>query len=291
MRDYMIVTDVTTDLPLAIANSLGLVVLPMEFQLNGKSYRHYLDGREMNFHTFYEFLRNGQMSTTSQINYITFTDCFRRILNQGMDVLYIGFSSGLSGTYQTSLVAAKDVMEECGEGEIVCVDSLCASAGEGLFAYTAAQKKREGMDLHALRDWLEGNKLHLCQWFTVEDLNHLKRGGRISAVTAAFGTALDIRPILHVDDEGHLIAMEKTRGRKKSLKVLLDHMIETCTEPDGQTVFIGHGDCEEDAAHLKELILKQLPTVKEVFLTQIGPIIGTHSGPGTIALFFFGTKR
>jgi len=290
MRNYVIVTETTTDLPDKIAKDFGIRVIPMAFELNGKSYYNYLDGRELDIHDFYESLRKGAKSVTSLINTEVFMDFFEPILQEGNDILYIGFSSGLSGTFNSSLLAIDELKEKYPESKILAVDTKCASLGEGLIVYSAAVKKQEGYSMDELYDWLNKNLLHVCQWFTVDDLNHLKRGGRVSSLSAALGTALNVKPVLHVDNEGKLVAMEKVRGRKKSLIALADRMLQTCTNPEEQTIFIGHGDTKEDAEYLAELI-KERMNVKDIIINPIGPVIGTHSGPGTIALFFFGTER
>lgn len=290
MKNYVIITESTSDITQGIADELGIVVIPMNFEVNQKSYIHYPDARELGIHEFYEALKSGGKSVTSLINTQIFMNYFEPIIQEGNDILYIGFSSGLSGTYNSAVIAREELLEKYPDANICCVDTKAASAGEGLLVYTAANKKQEGLSLTELDKWLNENVLNLCHWFTVDDLFHLKRGGRVSALSAGIGTALNIKPILHVDDEGHLIPMEKVRGRKKSLLALLNHMEETCTNPQEQVVFIGHGDAIDDANYLAEQIKEKL-LVKEVKVMPIGPVIGSHSGPGTIALFFFGTKR
>ena len=290
MRDYCIVTDSTCDLPANIVTDLGITVIPMEFQLDGTTYLNYPDGRDYDFHAFYDALRAGKASTTSQVNYQTFLDTFTPILESGRDILYLAFSSGLSGTYNGSVIAANDLMEKYPGSKVISVDTLAASVGEGLLIYTAAKKREEGLSLDELAQWVTDNRLHLCHWFTVDDLNHLKRGGRISPAVAIIGTALGIKPVMHVDDEGHLIPVSKVRGRRKSLDALVEHMAETCDKPESQTIFIGHGDSKEDAEYVAKLV-RQKFKVKNIILNYIGPVIGSHSGPGTIALFFFGTHR
>ncbi len=290
MRDYCIVTDSTCDLPANIVTDLGITVIPMEFQLDGTTYLNYPDGRDYDFHAFYDALRAGKASTTSQVNYQTFLDTFTPILESGRDILYLAFSSGLSGTYNGSVIAANDLMEKYPGSKVISVDTLAASVGEGLLVYTAAKKREEGLSLDELAQWVTDNRLHLCHWFTVDDLNHLKRGGRVSPAVAIIGTALGIKPVMHVDDEGHLIPVSKVRGRRKSLDALVEHMAETCDKPESQTIFIGHGDSKEDAEYVAKLV-RQKFKVKNIILNYIGPVIGSHSGPGTLALFFFGTHR
>ena len=290
MRDYCIVTDSTCDLPANIVTDLGITVIPMEFQLDGTTYLNYPDGRDYDFHAFYDALRAGKASTTSQVNYQTFLDTFTPILESGRDILYLAFSSGLSGTYNGSVIAANDLIEKYPGSKVISVDTLAASVGEGLLVYTAAKKREEGLSLDELAQWVTDNRLHLCHWFTVDDLNHLKRGGRVSPAVAIIGTALGIKPVMHVDDEGHLIPVSKVRGRRKSLDALVEHMAETCDKPESQTIFIGHGDSKEDAEYVAKLV-RQKFKVKNIILNYIGPVIGSHSGPGTLALFFFGTHR
>lgn len=290
MKDFVIVTDSTSDLPANIINELGIQVIPMSFNIGMDNYIHYPDERELGIHEFYERIRHGEKSVSTQINPRTYMEYFESVIRAGSDILYISFSSGLSGTYNSSLLAAKELMEKYPKCKIICVDSRAASLGEGLLVYSAAKKKEEGFELEELNDWIINNRSHLCHWFTVEDLNHLKRGGRITAMAALAGTALDIKPILHVDNEGHLIPITKVRGRKKSLKVLIDHMLETCVNPEEQIIFIGHGDSLNDAELLERLVRDKFQ-VKDVLINNIGPIIGTHSGPGTIALFFFDTEK
>ena len=214
MKDFVIITDSTSDLPVNIINELGILVIPMLFTIGETNYMHYPDERELESHEFYERLRLGKKSTTTLINIKTYIEYFEPIIKAGRDILYISFSSGLSGSYNSSLLATKELMEKYPKSKMICVDSKAASLGEGLLVYSAAMKKEEGFELEELNDWIINNRSHLCHWFTVSDLNHLKRGGRMTSMTAAIGTALDIKPILHVDDEGHLIPVDRLRGRK-----------------------------------------------------------------------------
>ncbi len=290
MRDYVIITDSTTDLTQELINELDITVIPMEFNIDGKVYLNYSDERDISYKEFYDFLRNGKNSTTSLINTTTFTELFEPILEDGKDILYIAFSSGLSGTYNSSCIAAQMLSEKYTDSKIYTVDSLSASMGEGLLVYHAAKKKKEGMNIDELKDWVENNKLNLCHWFTVDDLHHLKRGGRLSSAAAIVGTMLNIKPVLNVDNEGHLIPVEKVRGRKLSITAMLKMMEKTAINPEEQTIFISHGDCLEEAEFLANLVKEKL-NVKDIKMNYIGPVIGSHSGPGTIALFFLGTER
>ncbi len=290
MSEYKIISDSTTDLSPELIRAGDLHIIPMTYTIDGKDYLNSPFDDTLSNHEFYELLRSGKMSTTSQINVGTFKDEFRPWLQKGLDILYICFSSGLSSTYNSALLAAEDLREEFPERQIKVVDSLCASMGEGLLVYLAAMKKKEGLSLTELTQWLEDNKLHLAHWFTVEDLNHLKRGGRVSAAAALVGTMLSIKPILHVDDEGHLIPMEKVRGRRASLDGLVDHMGKTAINPSEQIIFISHGDAPKDAEYVANKVRERFG-VKEIHINPIGPVIGTHSGPGTVALFFLGKNR
>lgn len=290
MEDYVIVTDSSCDLPAGLAEELGLVVLPLSFHLNGKEYRNLLDGGEMPFGEFYKHIRAGEPCTTAAVNVDAFVGAMEPELKAGRDVLAVAMSSGLSNTYNAARMACTELAEKYPERKLFAVDTLAASLGEGMLVALAAQKKREGKSIAEVRDWLEENKLHLCHWFTVDDLGHLKRGGRVSGATALIGTMLNIKPVLHVDDEGHLIPMGKVRGRRASLNALLDHMEETAVDPEEQTVYISHGDAREDAEYVAAETKRRFG-VKDTVINYIGPVIGTHSGPGTLALFFLGTHR
>jgi DegV family protein with EDD domain len=290
MRDYVIFTDSTTDLPASMADELGLRVIPLGFSFGDENYFDYLDRRDMDINKFYERIKNGEQSTTTLINTARFIENFEPVLKEGKDILFIAFSSGLSGTYQSSVVAAEELNGKYKDTKVICVDTKAASMGEGLLVYYAAKKKQEGMSIDELNQWLIDNCLKMCHWFTVDDLNHLKRGGRISGVTATLGTALNIKPVMHVDDEGHLIPVSNVRGRKKSLHALFEHMEETCTNPEDQVIFISHSNALEDAEYLGNMIKEKLH-VKDVVINFVGPVIGAHTGLGTIALFFFGSVR
>ena len=290
MRDYCIVTDSTCDLPANIVTDLGITVIPMEFQLDGTTYLNYPDGRDYDFHAFYDALRAGKASTTSQVNYQTFLDTFTPILESGRDILYLAFSSGLSGTYNGSVIAANDLMEKYPGSKVISVDTLAASVGEGLLVYTAAKKREEGLSLDELAQWVTDNRLHLCHWFTVDDLNHLKRGGRVSAATALFGTMLSIKPVMYTSPEGKLIPMGKARGMKAALTELVNTMDKLAIRPIREPVFICHADCQDSVDYVKGLLYERFG-VTDVRADYIGPVIGSHTGCGTLGLFFMGTER
>ena len=290
MSEYVIVTDSSADLTAGMAEELGVEVLPLSFMVKGQTYRNYPDNREMDPGAFYAMLRAGEMATTAAVNVADYTSVLEPLLEQGKDVLVLAFSSGLSATYQSSVIAVEELRARFPERKIFTVDTLCASMGQGLLVYLAAKKQQAGASIEEVRDWAEENKLHLCHWFTVDDLHFLKRGGRISAATAVLGSMLHIKPVLHVDNEGHLINMGKARGRGASLTALVDHMEETAIDPASQVVFISHGDCLADAEKVAGDVKKRLG-VKEVVINHVGPVIGAHSGPGTLALFFLGSRR
>jgi len=290
MSDFKIITDSTSDLPSGLVEELELHVIPMLFTVDGKDYLNTPDEGQLSSHDFYEMLRAGKTSTTTQINIEVFKEEMRPYLEKGLDVLYLGFSSGLSSTFNSARLAAAELTEDFPDRKIIIVDTLAASMGEGLLVYHAAMKKKQGMSLEETAAFVEENKLHLAHWFTVDDLNHLKRGGRVSGAAALIGTMLNIKPVLHVDDEGHLIPVDKVRGRRNSLAELVSHMEKTALSPVEQTVFISHGDAPEDAQYVEKLVRERFG-VKTVYINPIGPVIGTHSGPGTVALFFLASKR
>lgn len=287
---YRIVTDSTIDMTQKMIEELELTVGYLKFTIEEKTYEDKSDKSEITTPDFYNMLRDGKTSVTTQINTAEFTSLFEPILAAGDDVLYIGFSSGLSGTYQSACIAAEELREKYPERKLYTVDSLCASMGQGLLVYHAAMLKKNGTDIDALYAWLNENVLKLCHWFTVDDLNHLKRGGRVSAATALVGTVLGIKPVLHVDDEGHLINVAKARGRKASLDMLVKKMEETAIDPEKQVIFISHGDCLNDAKYVADQIRAKFGT-KKVEINFVGPVIGGHAGPGVVALFFFGKQR
>ena len=290
MREYKILTDSTTDLSPQLVAQTGVTVLPMTYTIGEKSYRNDPEETDLSSGDFYDMLRGGAMSTTSQINVETFREVAGKMARDGFDVLYVGFSSGLSGTFNSARIAFEDLSAEYPEHKFLAVDSLCASMGEGLLVYHAAQQQKAGRSIEETARWLEENKLHLAHWFTVDDLNHLKRGGRVSGAAAFFGTMLNIKPVLHVDDAGHLIPMEKVRGRKASLDALVAHMEKDAVDPASQTVFISHGDCRADAEYVADLVREKFGT-QDSRIHSIGPVIGSHSGPGTVALFYLVRTR
>ena len=290
MSNFVILTDSSADLGDDLVRQLDIQVLPLSFTLEQQTYHNYPDNREMEPHAFYQKLRDGAVATTSAVNVSQYTEFLEPLLQAGQDVLILAFSSGLSATYNSSVIAVQELAEKYPERKLYTVDTLCASLGQGLLVYLAARERDSGKTIEEVRDWAEANKLSICHQFTVDDLHFLKRGGRISATTAVVGSMLQIKPVLHVDDEGHLINIAKARGRQASLKALVDKMEKTAIDPAHQTVFISHGDCLEDAQTVADLVKERLG-VPEVYLNPIGPVIGAHAGPGTVALFYVGTER
>ena len=290
MNDFAIVTDSSCDLPAELAAEMELTVLPLSFAIGGKEYLNYLDGRELPIHDYYERLRAGEPAQTAAVNVDSFVGAIEPLLRGGKDVLVPAFSSGLSNTCNAARIACEELAKKYPERKVLCVDTLAASLGEGMLIYYAVQEKRAGKSIEEVRGWLEQNRLRQCHWFTVDDLKHLKRGGRISPAVAFIGGMLNFKPVMHMDDAGHLAAVGKARGRKASLDALVDHMEQTAVEPKEQTVFLSHGDTPEDAEYVASEVKRRLG-VSRVIINDVGPVIGTHSGPGTMALFFFGTHR
>ena len=288
MREYVLLTDSCCDLGPELARELELEVLPLSFMMDGKEYFNYLDGREMAPEDFYARVRAGSLGTTSAISVGVFHEVMEKLVQAGKDVLCIAFSSALSTTYQSAVIAAGEVTGQYPEAKVLVVDSRAASLGQGLLVTLAAGQKRAGKTIEEVAAYVEETRDHLCHWFTVDDLNHLKRGGRVSAAAALLGTMLQMKPVLHVDDEGRLIPMSKVRGRKASLKALVDKMAELAVDPEH--VYISHGDCREEAEELAAAIRERFGT-KEIYLNFVGPVIGNHSGPGTMALFFLGKHK
>jgi len=285
MSKYVLITDATIDLPLNIVEQLDIEVIPMNFEINGKTYHHYPDEREMPIKEFYSMLENGTMPTTAQVTPFVYEEVFKKFLEQGLDILCIVFSSGLSGTYQSASIAKEEMLEKYPDRKIFCIDSKCASVGEGILVYHAAKKRLEGMELEELSNWVEESKYNVRHWFTVEDLYHLNRGGRVSSLEAFVGTALKIKPVLSVDEDGKLVVVSKVRGTKKALIYMLEKLTEEGANIKEQTVFVGHGDNIESAEKLKSILLED-NLVKDAIITNIGPIIGSHTGPGMVALVF-----
>ncbi len=286
MRKYVILTDSGTDLPTEKARELDINILDLTLLKEGDPTPY--PNSEVDPKEFYEFLRDKKSAKTSAINPETFKDEMEKLIADGNDVLYLGFSSGLSNTYNAGRIAAEELAEKYPDSKIYACDTLCASLGQGLLVYLAAKKRLAGAGIDEVRDFVEQNKLHLCHQFTVDDLMFLKRGGRVSAATAIVGQALGIKPLMHVDNEGHLIKIGTARGRKNSIDALIEKTKNTII--DREVMFICHGDCIDDAEYAAERLKNELG-VKEVYIGYTGVVIGSHSGPGTLALFHLGTER
>ena len=290
MNNYTIITDSSCDLPDSLVKELELEVLPLAFIMDGKTYRNYPDNREMAPKDFYNKQREGSMATTNAVNVGEAADAMEDVLKRGEDVLVLAFSSGLSTTCNSFQIAAGDLAEQYPDRKIFVVDTLCAYLGQGMFVYQAARLRQAGRSMEEVRDWAEQNKLNQCHWFTVNDLFFLKKGGRVSAATAVVGTMLQIKPVMHVDNEGHLIKVDTARGRKASLNALVDKVGELADNPAAQTMFISNSDCQEDAQYVADQIKARYGT-EEIIINSIGPVIGAHTGPGCVALFFTGKHR
>lgn len=289
-KNYVIITDSSADLPAALVKQLDIEVLPLTFTIGAENYLNYPDEREMRAADFYATMRDGAVVKTAAVNVDNFLEIMRPHLEAGRDVLYLGFSSGLSATYNSGRLAADELQSEFPERKILTVDTLCASLGQGLLVYLTAQKRNDGASIEEAAAFAEESKLHICHWFTVDDLFFLKRGGRVSATTAIIGSALGIKPVLHVDNEGHLINVAKARGRKNAIAAIAEHMRKEAIDPANQTIFISHGDCLDDAELLAKM-LRDTCGFRDVIINYVGPVIGAHSGPGTLALFYYGTVR
>jgi DegV family protein with EDD domain len=287
MREYVIVSDATLDLPASVIEEYDIKVIPMGVNIDNVEYSHYPDERELSIEDFYGKLKGGAVSHTTQITPAAFMDCFVEIMQQGKDILYIAFSSGLSGTYNTSQIVIEELREEYPEQRILCIDSLCASIGEGLLVLNAALQKKSGMDLDELCEWVEKNKRRSRHWFTVKDLYYLKRGGRITSIEAFVGTALKIRPVLSTNEVGKLEVITKIRGTRAEIDFLAAKLEAEGVDLSSQTVIIGHGDDLGQAQELERYI-RSKGLVKDIIISNIGPIIGTHTGPGMLALVFMG---
>lgn len=287
MNPYVIYTDTGCDIAADKLAEWGVLALSLTFRFDG-SEQEFQEG-DISAVDFYNEMRAGKSARTAAINFENFRAAFEAELQKGNDVLYLGFSSGLSTTYNGARLAAETLNETYPDRKVVALDTLSASAGLGLLVYMAVQKKQAGASMEEIVQFIEDNKLHMCHWFTVEDLAYLKRGGRVSPTVALVGGMLGIKPVMHMDNEGHLVKVTTARGRKASLKALADQFAELVIDPN-DTVFICHGDCLDDTVELSNMLKARGATHVEL-VTYIGAVIGSHSGPGTIAVFFLGRER
>lgn len=287
MRDFVITVNSTVDLPREWVEEKNVSVIPLKYTIDGETYTdmYGLTGKE-----FFAKLREGKMSVTSQVNPDEAKEALEPFLKEGKDILHLGFSSGLSGTYNSMRIAGEELSELYPEAKIVIIDTLCACMGEGLLLYKVLKLREEGKDIDEISKWAEDNKLHICHNVTVDDLNHLHRGGRVSKASAIVGTMVQIKPIIHVDNEGKLKVIAKERGRKRSLNKIVDMAVEQSQGWEHDIVMITHGDCIEEAEYVAELAREKMGA-KEIVINNIGTVIGSHTGPGVVAIFFMGNKR
>ena len=287
---YKLFSDVTADVSEELMRGMPEVELvPMQVELGGENYI-YGPGGDLTVEHFYAEQRAGKFASTSQINPMVYRECFEKTLKAGEDILYLCFSSGLSSTLQSANLCAQELREEYPERKLIVVDTLCAAVGEAMLVREAARRQQEGLTIEELAAWVEENRLKICHWFTVDSFDHLKHGGRVSAAAAAVGTMLQIKPLLHVDEEGKLRVAEKPRGRKQAIRTQVAHMKEGWTPEMGKLVVIGHGDGPDDVEQLRQAVLKEFPDA-DIRVAYIGPVIGAHTGPGMLALIYWGTNR
>ena len=287
MANYNIITDSACDLPASMLQALNITAIPLIVNFRGEARNDSVDDKEVK--TLYDAMRAGEVATTSAVNPDGWASVIEPALAAGQDALVLAFSSGLSTTYQSAVIAAGDLLEKYPDRKVRVIDTCCAALGQGLFVYHACKQRDAGLSLDALADWAETNKFHIAHWFTVDDLIYLKRGGRVSAATAVLGAMLNIKPVLHVDNEGHLVSMVKARGRKNAIDTLAKKFDELGEGYANDIVFICHADSIDDAKKLEAMMLQR--GVKEVFISNLGAVIGSHAGPGTLALFFLGKER
>ncbi len=288
MDDFVIFADSACDIRPEILAKWGVPFRSLTFRFDGEG-KEYGNG-DMESKDFYQRMRDGGVAKTAAVNNEAFREEFERIACEGKDILYLGFSGGLSTTVNSGRIAAKEVCEAHPERKILIVDTLSASAGYGLMLRMVLDKKEEGASLEECEEYANSLIMGNCHWFTVDDLVYLKRGGRISPTAAFFGNAMGIKPVMHMDNEGHLVNVNKVRGRRAAIAALADKYTELAVTPEKGYVFISHGDCEDDAKLLAKMI-EDKHGAKTQIITDVGPVIGAHSGPGTLALFFVGKER
>jgi len=291
MRDFVIITETTADLPASYIEENGLIIAPLYYQIGDTVYG---EEKHMELKEFFDAMRNGAAPTTSASNPDTLRKLYIEIIESGKDILHLAFSSGLSCSYNNASFVANDISEEYPDAKITVIDTLCASLGQGLIVNSAVQMKKQGKSIDEIAAWVESKKLNLCHQFTVDDLIYLYRGGRLKKSSAILGTIINIKPVLHVDNEGHLVPLTKVRGRQKSLNALVDNMVAALEGYDydfeNEWVYISHGDCQEDAEYVKAQIEERIG-VKNFMINYLSPTIGSHAGPGTVALFYYGKER
>ena len=287
MNDYVITVNSTVDLPKEWLEERHIPVIPLKYTIDGETYKG-MEG--LSSKEFFQKLREGKMAVTSQLNPEEAKEALKAFLKEGKDILHLAFSSGLSGTYNSMRIAAEELEEEYPERKVIVIDTLCACLGEGLLLYYALKRKGEGKSIEEVAQWAEENKLHVCHNVAIDDLNHLQRGGRVSKTTAILGTMVQVKPIIHMDDKGLLQVIGKERGRKKALNKIVDMAVEQAKGWENDIIMITHGDCAEDAEYVAELVRKKMG-IENILVNNIGEVIGSHTGPGVVAVFCMGSKR
>lgn len=287
MSDFVITVNSTVDVPKEWLEERNVPVVPLKYTIDGETYE---DMNGLSAKEFFQKLREGKMAVTSQVNPEEARAALEPFLKEGKDVLHLGFSSGLSGTCNSMMIAGEELKEDYPDRKVIVIDTLCACLGEALLLYYAVKLRDEGKTIEEVAQWAEENKLHICHDVTVDDLNHLQRGGRISKTTAILGTMVRIKPIIHMDDTGHLQVIGKERGRKKSLNKIVDMAVEQSKGWDNDIIMITHGDCLEDAEYVAGLV-RQKMGIDNILINNIGTVIGSHTGPGVVAVFCLGNKR
>ncbi len=290
MRDFVIVTESTCDLPAKMADDMGLIIAPLTFHIGEENYVNHLDGRDMDYKEFFRRIKAGEKASTSQVSPADFMEKFQEITDAGQDILHIGFSSGLSGTFNAGVLAAKEIMAANPEAKIINIDTLSASLGQGLILHYAVEMKNQGKSMDEIALWVEDIKLKVNHWVAVDDLEHLHRGGRCSGISAFAGSLLNIKPLIHINNEGRLVPREKVRSTKKALSALVDKLEQNGVDIENQIIFISHADTDSSAEFLISQIKERLK-VKDILCCPIGPVIGAHTGQGTIAVFYIGSER
>ena len=287
MNDYVITVNSTVDLPKEWLEERHIPVIPLKYTIDGETYKG-MEG--LSSKEFFQKLREGKMAVTSQVNPEEAKEALEAFLKEGKDILHLAFSSGLSGTYNSMRIAAEELEEEYPERKVIVIDTLCACLGEGLLLYYALKRKGEGKSIEEVAQWAEENKLHVCHNVAIDDLNHLQRGGRVSKTTAILGTMVQVKPIIHMDDKGLLQVIGKERERKKALNKIVDMAVEQAKGWENDIIMITHGDCAEDAEYVAELVRKKMG-IENILVNNIGEVIGSHTGPGVVAVFCMGSKR
>ena len=287
MNDYVITVNSTVDLPKEWLEERHIPVIPLKYTIDGETYKG-MEG--LSSKEFFQKLREGKMAVTSQVNPEEAKEALEAFLKEGKDILHLAFSSGLSGTYNSMRIAAEELEEEYPERKVIVIDTLCACLGEGLLLYYALKRKGEGKSIEEVAQWAEENKLHVCHNVAIDDLNHLQRGGRVSKTTAILGTMVQVKPMIHMDDKGLLQVIGKERGRKKALNKIVDMAVEQAKGWENDIIMITHGDCAEDAEYVAELVRKKMG-IENILVNNIGEVIGSHTGPGVVAVFCMGSKR